>query len=280
MVTSNPQDKNEVNITINDINAANKKFNRFKSKMNDYIKAEISWLDDKKAGVRAKIIADIELKSKIKAGWQKASLNYPLWQEVIQIKGISEDVFPSWIKKALSRNDCIYELQPQITCLPGFEVETKETDARKLLQLISLVDDNLKKIESFNCEFDEINFRSSVFDKLNENNTSYVQAIRAEDRKTDYQVGVNIPVMAIRDIDEYLKEKVNKIIEKIRHKIEATKNILNQLTNEVEGIILIWEDLREELEYFDYDQISEKNQSQARKIISEILQNVKTNLSL
>lgn len=55
-------------LSINDINAANKKFNRFKSKINDYIKAEISWLEDKNAGIKAKVTADIELKSKMKAG--------------------------------------------------------------------------------------------------------------------------------------------------------------------------------------------------------------------
>lgn len=36
MVTSNLQDKNKVNITINDINTANKKFNRFKSTISNF----------------------------------------------------------------------------------------------------------------------------------------------------------------------------------------------------------------------------------------------------
>ena len=279
MVTSNSQDKNEVNITINDINAANKKFNRFKSKINDYIKAEISWLENKNAGVKAKVTADIELKSKIKAGWQNTSPNYSLWQEIIQLKGISEDVFSSWIKKASKRNKFIFELQPQSTYLPGFKLETTETDARNLLELISLVDDNLREIESFNSELDQINLRSIALKKINEINSFYVQEIKTEDRKLDYQAGVNIPVMAIRAIDDYLKEKVDNIIEDIRHKIKTIKDILDQLTNEVEGIKLVWEDLQEELQYFDYEQISVKNRPQARQTTSEILQNVKTNLS-
>lgn len=279
MVKSNPQDKNEVNITINDINAANKKFNRFKSKINDYIKAEISWLENKNAGVKAKVTADIELKSKIKAGWQNTSPNYSLWQEIIQLKGISEDVFSSWIKKASKRDKFIFELQPQSTYLPGFELETTETDARNLLELISLVDDNLREIESFNSELDQINLRSIALKKINEINSFYVQEIKTEDRKLDYQAGVNIPVMAIRDIDDYLKEKVDNIIEDIRLKIKTIKDILDQLTSEVEGIKLIWEDLQDELQYFDYDQISVKNRPQARQTTSEILQNVKTNLS-
>lgn len=280
MVTSNPQDKNEVNITINDINAANKKFNRFKSKINDYVKAEIAWLEIKKAGVKAKVTADIKLKSKIKAGWQNTSPNYSLWREIIQLKGISEDVFSSWIKKASRRNKFIFELQPQSTYLPGFELETTETDARNLLELISLVDDNLSEIESFNSELDQINLRSIALKKINEINSFYVQEIKTEDRKLDYQAGVNIPVKAIRDIDDYLKEKVDNIIEDIRLKVKTIKDILDQLTNEVEGIKLVWEDLQEELQNFDYPKISEKNRPQAKQAIGDLLKQVTTNLSL
>lgn len=57
---------------------------------------------------------------------------------------------------------------------------------------------------------------------------------------------VSITEKAVRDIDDCFKEKINKIIEKIIFKIDETKDILDQLTNEIEGIKLIWEDLRYE----------------------------------
>lgn len=276
MVKSNPQDENEVNITINDINAANKKFNRFKSKINDYIKQETSKLNVINEQLAAKIIADIFIKQKIESCWQEDNKNYLLWQEIDKLNDEPESTFVELVKKAALENGSIYQIRLQDVTRSSEKVKNEI----HWLGLIYKVKTILNEISSINCEFDEINFRSSVFDKLNKINTSYVQTIRAEDRKGDYQVGVNIRVKDVQDFDNDLKENVNKIIKKLRLRIKAIKDILDQLENEIESIILVWEDLREELEYFDYAQISEKNRPQAEQIINELLKQVKTCLWL
>lgn len=276
MVKSNPQDENEVNITINDINAANKKFNRFKSKINDYIKQETSKLNVINEQFAAKIIADIFIKQKIESCWQEDNKNYLLWQEIDKLNDEPESTFVELVKKAALENGSIYQIRLQDVTRSSEKVKNEI----HWLGLIYKVKTILNEISSINCEFDEINFRSSVFDKLNKINTSYVQTIRAEDRKGDYQVGVNIRVKDVQDFDNDLKENVNKIIKKLRLRIKAIKDILDQLENEIESIILVWEDLREELEYFDYAQISEKNRPQAEQIINELLKQVKTCLWL
>ena len=276
MVKSNPQDENEVNITINDINAANKKFNRFKSKINDYIKQETSKLNVINEQLAAKIIADIFIKQKIVSCWQEDNKNYLLWQEIDKLNDEPESTFVELVKKAALENGSIYQIRLQDVTRSSEKVKNEI----HWLGLIYKVKTILNEISSINCEFDEINFRSSVFDKLNKINTSYVQTIRAEDRKGDYQVGVNIRVKDVQDFDNDLKENVNKIIKKLRLRIKAIKDILDQLENEIESIILVWEDLREELEYFDYAQISEKNRPQAEQIINELLKQVKTCLWL
>ena len=276
MVTSNPQDENEVNITINDINAANKKFNRFKSKISNYIKQETSKLNVINEQLAAKIIADIFIKQKIVSCWQEDNKNYLLWQEIDKLNDEPESTFVELVKKAALENGSIYQIRLQDVTRSSEKVKNEI----HWLGLIYKVKTILNEISSINCEFDEINFRSSVFDKLNKINTSYVQTIRAEDRKGDYQVGVNIRVKDVQDFDNDLKENVNKIIKKLRLRIKAIKDILDQLENEIESIILVWEDLREELEYFDYAQISEKNRPQAEQIINELLKQVKTCLWL
>lgn len=276
MVTSNPQDKNEVNITINDINAANKKFNRFKSKISNCIKQETSKLNVINEQLAAKIIADIFIKQKIESCWQEDNKNYLLWQEIDKLNDEPESTFVELVKKAALENGSIYEIRLQDVTRSSEEVKN-EIESLGLIYNVKTI---LNEISSINCEFDEINFRSSVFDKLKEINTSYVQAIRTEDRKVDYQVGVNIRVKDVQDFDNDLKGNVNKIIKKTRLKIETTKNILDQLTNEIESIILVWEDLQDELQYFNYEQISEKNRPQAKQAIGGLLKQVTTNLSL
>lgn len=276
MVKSNPQDKNEVNITINDINAANKKFNRFKSKISNCIKQETSKLNVINEQLAAKIIADIFIKQKIESCWQEDNKNYLLWQEINKLNDEPESTFVELVKKAALENGSIYQIRLQDVTRSSEKVKNEI----HWLGLIYKVKTILNEISSINCEFDEINFRSCVLDKLNKINTSYVQTIRAEDRKGDYQVGVNIDVKHVQDFDNDLKEKVNKIIKKLRLRIKTIKDILDQLANEIESIILVWEDLRDELQYFDYPKISEKNRPQAEQIINELLKQVKTCLWL
>lgn len=276
MVKSNPQDKNEVNITINDINAANKKFNRFKSKISNCIKQETSKLNVINEQLAAKIIADIFIKQKIESCWQEDNKNYLLWQEIDKLNDEPESTFVELVKKAALENGSIYQIRLQDVTRSSEKVKNEI----HWLGLIYKVKTILNEISSINCEFDEINFRSCVLDKLNKINTSYVQTIRAEDRKGDYQVGVNIDVKHVQDFDNDLKEKVNKIIKKLRLRIKTIKDILDQLANEIESIILVWEDLRDELQYFDYPKISEKNRPQAEQIINELLKQVKTCLWL
>lgn len=276
MVTSNPQDKNEVNITINDINAANKKFNRFKSKISNCIKQETSKLNVINEQLAAKIIADIFIKRKIESCWQEDNKNYLLWQEIDKLNDEPESTFVELVKKAALENGSIYKIRLQDVTRSSEEVKNEIY----WLGLIYKVKTILNEISSINYELDQINLRSSVFDKLNEIDTSYVQAIRAEDRKVDYQVGVNIRVKDVQDFDNDLKGNVNKIIKKLRLRIKTIKDILDKLANEIKSIILVWEDLREELQNFDCAQISEKNRPQAKQAIGDLLKQVTTNLSL
>ena len=276
MVKSNSQDKNEVNITINDINAANKKFTRFKSKINDYIKQETSKLKVINEQIEAKIEADIFIKQKIESCWQENNKNYLLWQEIDKLNDEPESTFVELVKKAALENGSIYQIRLQDVTRSSEKVKNEI----HWLGLIYKVKTILNEISSINCEFEEINFRSNVFDKLNKIDTSCVQTIRAEDRKGDYQVGVNIRVKDVQDFDKDLKENVNKIIKKLRLRIKTIKDILDQLANEIESIILVWEDLRDELQYFDFPKISEKNRPQAEQIINELLEQVKTCLLL
>ena len=275
-ITSSSQDTDNFNITINDINAANKKFTRFKSKINDYIKQETSKLKVINEQIEAKIEADIFIKRKIESCWQEDNKNYLLWQEIDKLNDEPESTFVELVKKAALENGSIYEIRLQDVTRSSEEVKNEI----HWLGLIYKVKTILNEISSINCEFDEINFRSCVLDKLNKINTSYVQTIRAEDRKGDYQVGVNIDVKHVQDFDKDLKEKVNKIIKKLRLRIKTIKDILDKLANEIESIILVWEDLRDELQNFDYPKISEKNRPQAEQIINELLKQVKTCLLL
>lgn len=276
MVKSNPQDENEVNITINDINAANKKFTRFKSKISNCITQEASKLKAINEQLAVKIMADIFIKQKIESCWQEDNKNYLLWQEIDKLNDEPESTFVELVKKAALENGSIYQIRLQDVTRSSEKVKNEI----HWLGLIYKVKTILNEISSINCEFDEINFRSSVFDKLNKIDTSCVQTIRAEDRKGDYQVGVNIRVKDVQDFDNDLKENVNKIIKKLRLRIKTIKDILDQLANEIESIILVWEDLRDELQYFDYPKISEKNRPQAEQIINELLKQVKTCLLL
>lgn len=275
-ITADTENSTEVNITINDINAVNKKFTRFKSKTSNCIKQETSKLTEINEKIKAKITADINLRYKIKSCWKEDNENYLLWQEIDKLNNEPESVFAGLIKMASCESNSIYDIWLQDVAGSSGKVENEI----ELLKLIYQIQTVIEEINPICSEFEDINFKSIVWDKLNEINALYVQTIKAEDRKVDYQDGVKIPEKAIKEVDKTIVTQVNRPIERIITYINSVTEAQKKLDEVIRSIQLDWEDMKEELEYFDFNQISDQNRSQAKRIVNELLSKVKMGLQL
>ena len=268
----------QITVTLDDINATAVKFERRANKISNSIDELISWIKGIKDQAYTKIKANISLREKIHDGWQETSSYYSIWQEISNFKATPEETFIFWVKEARCEDDFAVRLQPQ-------NFLTEETDALELLRInkligkveICLLNIFKKKIKN---EFSYNEIKSTIYNMQKKVNSSSVSKIKSEKGMIDYKKGVSVPIDTIKHLDKSLRKKVNERIVKLIDVIVPTISNLNQLTIGAEDIRLNWEDLQEELEYFDYAQISEKNRPQAKQTIGDLLKQVKTNLSL
>lgn len=264
-------------VTLDDINATAFKFGRRANKISNSIDKLTSWIRGIEYQAYTKIEANVKLRKKIKDGWQKASSYYSVWQEISNFEAAPEENFIFLVKEARCKGDFIAGLQPQ-------NFLTKKTDAIELLTKTKKIDLEIYLLNYFKkelkTEFSYIKIKPAIYNMLKKVNSSSISKIKSEKGMIDYKKGISVPVDTIKDLDNSLRKQENNKIVNLMNVIVLTISDLNQLISGTVDIRLNWEDLREELQYFDYAKISEKNRPRAKQTIGDLLKQVTNNLSL
>lgn len=85
------------------------------------------------------------------------------------------------------------------------------------------INKKLSEIAAIKKDIDQIKLRTFIFNELNSIDPSLTKELKSEDRKLDYQQGINIPTKDIEKFDQTFSKRVNKILEKLKKKILSVK---------------------------------------------------------
>lgn len=204
---------NKTNITLDDINAADKRFCRYKDKVNTYITKEVTWLQDIVCNMDAIITLQIVAKKNLPI---KSKIEGDYLQTLIKL--MSEGIYARKYR-------C--NAESSAINLFNYDILSNSDDILKLVQQqregILKINKKLSEIAAIKKDIDQIKLRTFIFNELNSIDPSLTKELKSEDRKLDYQQGINIPTKDIEKFDQTFSKRVNKILEKLKKKILSVK---------------------------------------------------------